>query len=97
MGGIIPLIPENHISFASANDLTVICAPLFRHTDIDFLWYARYYTDDSVMLLNSNLAFHKYHLNEIADKIWTWSILDMLANKKPRYITSGYSATMLVS
>ncbi|MCK4608135.1 MAG: helix-turn-helix transcriptional regulator [Gammaproteobacteria bacterium] len=91
------IIPNNHISIASVIDINNICKPLFQHTDIDFFVFCRYYKDNSVMLLSSDLSFHEFLLSEIADKFFTWTALEaFIANTKKNTHNNIQQANWLV-
>ena len=76
------ILPKDHISITSASDLTDICAPLFRYTDIDAFGYFKAYPDNSLIALDTYLEWHEYMFNSISDIVFTWDFLDILANNK---------------
>jgi DNA-binding CsgD family transcriptional regulator len=75
------IVPKDHISITSVNDVNAICAPLFQNTDIDSFGYNRIFSDNSRIILNSNRAFQIYELSEIADKLFTYNISETLMNE----------------
>lgn len=82
------IIPKNHISFRSADDMNAICAPLFKYTDIDFLWYSRVYPDASMIVLNTNLDFHEYFFTYMLDKIISVDMATKLLENAPNSLQS---------
>ncbi|MCK4608136.1 MAG: helix-turn-helix transcriptional regulator [Gammaproteobacteria bacterium] len=78
------IVPKNHIALTSVNDIDAICQPLFQNTSINVLWYTRYYTDGTVIILSSHAGLHKYILSDLADTIADWKIIDDMAHGSPK-------------
>jgi DNA-binding CsgD family transcriptional regulator len=51
---------ENNPSITFTRDVRDICAPLFKHTDINYFCYCRYYPDKSYIALSSDPAWVKH-------------------------------------
>jgi DNA-binding CsgD family transcriptional regulator len=54
------IIPKNHISLSSENDIRTICASLFAKFGIDFFYYARVFDDNSCYILSSHSSVVNY-------------------------------------
>lgn len=54
------IIPNNHISLVSEDQIRDICKPLFVSTGINYFIFARFYDDGSHMALPSNADWHAY-------------------------------------
>ncbi|MCK4608139.1 MAG: helix-turn-helix transcriptional regulator [Gammaproteobacteria bacterium] len=78
------IVPNNHIALTSVNDVASICQPLFQHTDINVVWYARYYPDDTVTILCSHEGFHKCMLGDMSDIIADWKTLEDITSASPK-------------
>ncbi|MCK4608137.1 MAG: hypothetical protein KAT71_01535 [Gammaproteobacteria bacterium] len=83
------IVPKNHIALTSVNDIDTICQPLFQNTNIDFLWYGKYYQDGTVVVLSSDIDFQNHVLGDISDKIVNWKTFDSIIFNHPNILHNG--------
>lgn len=57
-------LSNNHVSIKTASDITQICQPLFKNTEVTYFSYVRIYKNYKILSLTSNPEFQKYYYSQ---------------------------------